>query len=70
MNRIISVLEGSENWTGMVTGYPIVESLMEGMLMVGAVTKLELEAFDELTVIVTGKMFLKKVWFDDSDLLK
>lgn len=50
-----------------MTGYPTVESLNEGILIVGADTRESLEA---TTVIVTGRIFLKLVWLVDYDLLK
>lgn len=58
MNKVIQVDEGSENFTGIFIGQPTVESLIEGILIVGADTRESLEA---TTVIVTGKIFLKLV---------
>ena len=40
---------------GMTTGYPMVESVMEGMEMVGVLVEL----LAAMTVMVTGRMFLK-----------
>lgn len=54
---VISVEEGMENLRGMTTGLPVVESSMVGMLIVGTLTAATSVA--ALTVIVTGRIFLK-----------
>ena len=56
-NMVISVEEGMENLRGMTTGLPVVESSMVGMLIVGTLTAATSVA--ALTVIVTGRIFLK-----------
>ena len=53
-NMVISVDEGMLNSMGMTTGYPMVESVMEGMEMVGVLVEL----LAAMTVMVTGSCLL------------
>lgn len=41
MNRVISVDEGSENNTGITTGEPLVDTVSEGIVIVGAMKSFE-----------------------------
>lgn len=57
MNRVISVDEGKENRIGTTTGAPLVETEIEGTVMVGR-TKSEL-ADGLITSMVAGRMLRK-----------
>jgi len=41
MNKVISVEEGNENNIGITTGAPLVETVWEGIVIVGAIKSVE-----------------------------
>lgn len=57
MNKVISVEEGNENNIGITTGAPLVETVWEGIVIVGAIKSVE--ELELITWMVAGRMFLK-----------
>ena len=68
INKVIYVDEGNENTIGILTGYPIVESTIDGTLIVGVET-IEV-SLALVTVILTGRMFLKYYYALDYAFVK
>lgn len=67
INRVIWVDEGNENYIGTTTGYPIVETDIDGIFMVGL---MKVEDDELTTCTVVGRIFLKYVCTCVSNLSK